>query len=327
MNITQTNSELTTVSNEQITAEILIYKKQTAQGIIEIGNRLIEMKSRLQHGEWENWLKEKVDFTKMTASRFIRIAEQTPNVTTLLHLEPSKVYALLSVPAEERDEFVERKHSVDGTEKKVDEMSTRELQKVIKEKKELEGRLIDLKEKYDQATVDFARQKKEIIYEDNPELLERNQTQMEQITELHSFLKKKDIEQAQLKAATMELEIKTENLERQLRIAEEEYSKLEVEDTREQLKDEIRLLEKDKEQAKMIHDATMDVVDFIQRTKAFIKEEMLFIPTLTVNYQLDAEIQDELITIHELLNDFNTVLKQKFQIPAKRRPEYERESL
>ena len=59
--------ELTEFNIEKTTAEILILKDQTAQNIIEIGRRLIEVKERLEHGEYLKWLKEKVDFTERTA--------------------------------------------------------------------------------------------------------------------------------------------------------------------------------------------------------------------------------------------------------------------
>ena len=109
---------------QQIETEINILKVQTAQNIIEIGKRLIEAKSQLQHGEWGIWLESKVEFSQDTARNF----------------PVSKIYALLNVPAEDRQQFIEEKHEVNGQEKTVDEMTTRELQTAIKARQEAEER-------------------------------------------------------------------------------------------------------------------------------------------------------------------------------------------
>lgn len=138
-------------SLQVIETEIKFYKRQTAEGIIEIGNRLIEAKAQLKHGEWKEWLINKVDFTERTAQRFMKVAEETSKTTTLSDLPISKVYALLDVPAEERDEFIESSHVVDGEEKTVDDMSTRELSKVIKERDNLKNELNKIDRHYKDA--------------------------------------------------------------------------------------------------------------------------------------------------------------------------------
>lgn len=131
---------------DKITAEILIYKQQTAQNIIEIGKRLIKVKESLPHGEWGKWLEEKVDFTDRTARRFMKVATEFGNRTTLSDLSSSKLFALLDLPTEEREEFVSKPHEVNGKTKTIDEMTSRELQKAIKEKKQLEEKTKTLEE-------------------------------------------------------------------------------------------------------------------------------------------------------------------------------------
>lgn len=108
------------------------YKQQTAIGIIEIGRRLIEAKEQLPHGEWGTWLKEKVEFSQMTANRFMNVASEFSNSTAMLNLGQSKIFMLLDLPQTERDKFVSTSHEVNGETKTVDDMTTRELQKVIK---------------------------------------------------------------------------------------------------------------------------------------------------------------------------------------------------
>lgn len=123
-------------SLEVITTEILLYKQQAGTAILEIGNRLIEAKAQLQHGEWGTWLAEKVDFSEATAKRFMRLAKEYANRSTVTDLGSSKALVLLALPASERDEFIDEKHSVNGEEKTVAEMSKRELEKVIRERDE-----------------------------------------------------------------------------------------------------------------------------------------------------------------------------------------------
>ncbi|GCD13179.1 DUF3102 domain-containing protein [Clostridium tagluense] len=121
---------------DTLTTEILILKQQTAQNIIEIGKRLVAVKESLPHGQWGKWLAEKVDFSNVTASRFMRVANEFSNISALKDLGSSKIFALLDVPEEQREEFVSAPHEVNGEIKTVDEMTTRELQKTIKERDE-----------------------------------------------------------------------------------------------------------------------------------------------------------------------------------------------
>lgn len=125
------------VSVDQLTNEIMLLKQQTAMNIIEIGRRLIQAKEQLPHGQWGTWLREKVEFSQATANRFMQVATEFASSSALRNLNPTKVYSLLELPASEREEFLESEHMVaSGEVKSVDEMTTRELQQVIKERDE-----------------------------------------------------------------------------------------------------------------------------------------------------------------------------------------------
>lgn len=137
-------SELTAIRTPQLIAtEINILKDQTRKTMlynsIEIGRRLTEAKELVLHGEWGEWLEESVDYSKSTANNLMRIfdeygAEQitllgdNAKSEALGKLSYSQAVALLGIPAEDREAFVE--------ENKVEDMSTRELQQVIKERDE-----------------------------------------------------------------------------------------------------------------------------------------------------------------------------------------------
>ena len=118
----------------QLEAEITVLKHQTAQNIIEIGKRLIQAKELVPHGEWGRWLEEKVDISQWTANRFMKVAKEFSNYGSINNLSQTKIFALLEVPKEERETFIE--------ENPVEDLTTRELAKAIKEKKELEERAI-----------------------------------------------------------------------------------------------------------------------------------------------------------------------------------------
>lgn len=104
---------------------------------IEIGRRLKEAKSLLLHGEWGGWLKDKVNFSQSSANNFMRIFEEygdrqfnffgaMPNSQTLGNLAYTKALRLIAIPEEERESFVK--------ENNVENISTRELDKIIKER-------------------------------------------------------------------------------------------------------------------------------------------------------------------------------------------------
>ena len=93
----------------------------------------------LPHGAWGGWLREEVEYSKSTANNFMRIFEEYGNSQmsmfgpeaksqTLGNLPYTKALRLLAIPEEEREEFVEANH--------VEDLSTRELDRLIKERDE-----------------------------------------------------------------------------------------------------------------------------------------------------------------------------------------------
>ncbi len=128
---------------QAVTLEIRTLHRQAQQVIlgyaIEIGRRLVEAKAMLNHGQWGDWLKNEVEFSQRTANDFMRIFEEygssqlglfggETNSQTFANLNCSKALRLLAVPSDEREEFVKANH--------VEELSTRELDRLIKERDE-----------------------------------------------------------------------------------------------------------------------------------------------------------------------------------------------
>ncbi|ASN68264.1 hypothetical protein 10S11_2 [uncultured Caudovirales phage] len=169
---------------DTLTTEILILKQQTAQNIIEIGKRLIAVKESLPHGKWGKWLEEKVDFTDRTAQRFMKVASEFSNTTALSDLPKSKVFALLDLPQEERDEFIENNP--------INEMSTRELQKAIKEKQELEKKLkaVEKKAEEEQKVREDISQNYDKLEKTNKKHYEKSEKLKRELEKIKNQLKK-----------------------------------------------------------------------------------------------------------------------------------------
>ena len=119
---------------EAITSEILDAKRAGGEAILTIGRGLIEAKALLSHGEWLPWLEERVEFSEKAAQRFMKLAREYSNPTALSDLGATKALMLLAVPAESREAFASELHEVNGEEKMVIDMTSRELDQVIKER-------------------------------------------------------------------------------------------------------------------------------------------------------------------------------------------------
>ena len=130
------DSDTGTRNIEAITSEILQLKQDAGSAIIGIGQRLIEAKSILSHGEWLPWLTERVEFSERTAQSFMRLAREWSNPQALADLGATKALTLLALPPEERERFMAENHVVDGEEKSVIDMTSRELEKAVKERDE-----------------------------------------------------------------------------------------------------------------------------------------------------------------------------------------------
>lgn len=128
---------------EMVTGEIKYVQRRAARqllsDLIEIGRLLVEAKSMVPYGEWGKYLKEKVEYSTSQANNLMRLYNEygdsqesffgaLQNSQTFGKLTYTQALALIALPAEERAEFAE-KHDVEH-------MSTRELEKAIREELE-----------------------------------------------------------------------------------------------------------------------------------------------------------------------------------------------
>ncbi len=112
----------------EIEADILAQKRTIGASIVFIGRALIEAKGQLSHGQWGEWLKNRVNFSQSTAENYMHIAREFGEGSALLNLPYSKVLALLSVPKDEREDF--------ARENDLEDKSVSQIKQLIRERDE-----------------------------------------------------------------------------------------------------------------------------------------------------------------------------------------------
>ena len=124
-----------------ITAEINSFKQIAGQSIWEIGRRLNYVKEHdLAHGQLIEWINS-IGFDRTEAYRFMKVANELPNVDTWQHLGSRALFLIATLPEEERD----KQHTTSkGESKTVDEMTVRELQELKKQLKEKDKQIKNL---------------------------------------------------------------------------------------------------------------------------------------------------------------------------------------
>lgn len=99
---------------QQRTTEIKSLIRHTAQGIFEIGEKLVEVKQKLGHGYFGDWLKVEFDWGEWTARKFMQVARKFKTVNfTDLDIAASALYILAadSTPEAARLEALNRASS------------------------------------------------------------------------------------------------------------------------------------------------------------------------------------------------------------------------
>lgn len=231
------NELSTTRTPEVIASEVMTLTASALVNIIEIGRRFTEAKEILPHGDFGPWL-EKLGYKTSTANNFMRLFDaygskqnslfgaEVENFQTFGKLSYSKALALLEVPAEEREEFVET-HPID-------DMSTRELKEAIRERDEARKALKEA----EQTIKDYAEEN--VAFADDLAIAERRIKELESrpvdvaVAEpdpAEVERRAKEIAEGDIKAAVAEAEKKTdeerEKLQKKLEKAEAAKKKAE----------------------------------------------------------------------------------------------------
>jgi len=236
MNIVETEyKEITSIQDretEQLTIEVnTIYQQMEAIGNIglqlaaEAGERLIEIKGRLAHGEFESWCKDNLTFSKRKAENMMRWSQKCKDensifskTQTFTDLGISKVWALLAAPEDVAEEVIKEGAS---------DMSVRELQDEISRLKS---------EKKTAQEHARASEEEQANLEEEIEILKRQLEEARRESE-----RKAEEENSQ---STPEAEEEIEKLKKKLEVAEANLQK-----TKEKLKTEKNNSEKKIEEA------------------------------------------------------------------------------
>lgn len=153
-------NELSTDLNV-ITAEINSFKQIAGQSIWEIGRRLNYVKEHdLVHGQFIEWVNS-IGFDRTEAYRFMKVANELPNVDNWQHLSSRAIYLIATLPEEEKQEQVKRVEN--GETIKIKELET--LKKQLKEKEKQIQNLADVASDLDEKLSQERLNKKEKIVE------------------------------------------------------------------------------------------------------------------------------------------------------------------
>ncbi len=101
----------TRIAVQQRTCEIKSLMRRTAQDIVDIGQKLTEVKAQLRHGYFRIWLKTEFDWGVWTATKFMQVADKFKCVNfSHLDIAPSALYDLAAPSTSEmaRQEAIER---------------------------------------------------------------------------------------------------------------------------------------------------------------------------------------------------------------------------
>lgn len=187
-----------------IASEILYIESQVAKtaldGAIQIGNKLKEAKGKVDHGQWEDWCRENLNYSKSKAEKMMKIAteygdENSPYAKTYMctDLSISKALRLLQVPENDVESFAEKNDIQDMTVKELEDKI-----KALKQEKEyqsieMEKEILGLQEQMEQKNDEAERLSGELA------ALKSQTADPDEITKLEEKLQKTKIRENKLK--------------------------------------------------------------------------------------------------------------------------------
>lgn len=189
--------------------------------LAQAGERLMVIKGRMQHGQWEDWCAVNLKFSKSKAEKVMLFASKVSDKTsifakteTFTDIGISKVYALLSTSEEVAKTMIENPETRD--------MSVREFKEEIKrlkeEAKEKDSQLnkaadaaMEAEEKVVELTNEITRLERELD-ETVPDNTEELEIAKAEITKVKTELQKAEEKLAKEKAARKKDKDKTEQL-------------------------------------------------------------------------------------------------------------------
>lgn len=156
----------------QLASEINLITEQTKQMVlmnfIELGKRLTEAKAMVKHGEWGNWLKERVNYSQRTANNMMKLYAEygasgiASKSQSIANLSVTQAVALLEIPAEEREKFAEQNNAKDMTIRELKEELAKKKAELAEAQKRHEQENARYKEQAEKTLADKSRIEREL---------------------------------------------------------------------------------------------------------------------------------------------------------------------
>lgn len=266
-------------STEQLTAEVNVRYRQaeqlagmSAMMLADAGKRLIEIKARIPHGQFETWCADNLEFSKSKAEKMMKLAERVADENSLFSktetftdIGISRVWALLAAPEEVAAEVIETND--------VESMTVRELKaelaRVKEEKEAAERKAEMIDHNNDDIRKELASMQRKlsetVTEEEFNEMQAAAQAQKEDLT--------KELNEA--KAAADEIQVKLDKAKEDLKKQKAKQKELEA--------------AKDEEVQKSIEEAKTDIVK-----KAKDEAHAEFVADLEQNAKDIKQLQEEI---------------------------------
>ena len=275
----------------QIELEINHHKQIAGQSIWEIGRRLNHVKENdLAHGQFGEWL-DNVKISHSQARKFMTIAKQLSNRSTLNDLGASALYLIATLPEEEKQEQIEKIEQGESP-------TVRELQDVKRRLKLKDQALEAVKGELERVKQTKTTEKvieKEIIPQDYQATQDLNK---------------------KLLGKNKDLSDELDSVKRSLRLKEASYEMLEKETSEAlALKESIEHLRADKEKLENSVTNIFNLSKLVTKFENFFDEEMapLRFKTLVQGIGKDAQIEKlrDILTLTEnWLDEMNKIVPE-----------------
>lgn len=292
--------EVTEVRDGQtIITEIktLYYQAQVSalNSFIQIGQKLIELKEMVPHGQWTEYIKDNLDWNERKVQRFIQLAEGysdgsayarlITNPSFLSDLNMTNALALLAIPEDEVEDFAETHISEETSNRELAE----EIKKYKEENAELSQQIKTLKKDIEEAKNSSTG----ISEEDYNKLEEKLKRAKEKLQ------KEKEKTDSEITKARQEAMSEVENKVRGEVQQELEMAQSEIKSLKQQMEDERRIAENSSDQ-KLVEfklycdqwqnsfDDALTIIEDIREEDPQRTEKMLGVMSNIINYMTEA---------------------------------------
>lgn len=302
-----------------------------------IGKMLAESREVIKHGEWENWVEERLPFKLRAAQNYMKVYKEykeneIDNSSVYSSLGYSQALALLAVPSEEREEFAKQVNAKDMT---IEELKT--TIKSMKEQQNSKDRELEemkvnhgkLTNEYESLTNDFNNLTNRIdqLQQEKKEAEEKQDAELAKRLEASITAERKKIEALEKDKTALDGQIKAlqkKQIEAIAKVREEEQKKREQEisqknkELQSAMKKANSKIDDLKAQNSMQKAKTKEAEDAAKVSRELVKAEVLLgrieadYESLTIILKkLKRSYPDHVIELQEAISDILTKLEKK----------------